>query len=65
MLHEHAAALSATSPANRSRRLIKCAKDLHATERCAIGPDTSCKEPKTEKSFRIATADPCALATFA
>jgi hypothetical protein len=27
MLHEHAAALSAASPANRSRRLIKCAKE--------------------------------------
>ena len=31
MLHEHAAALSTASPANRSRRLIKCAKNLHAT----------------------------------
>ena len=27
MLHEHAAALSAAGRANRSRRLIKCAKD--------------------------------------
>ena len=27
MLHEHAAALSAASPANQSRRLIKCAKE--------------------------------------
>jgi transposase len=27
MLHEHAAALSTASPANRSRRLIKCAKE--------------------------------------
>ena len=27
MLHEHAAALSAASPANRSRRLIECAKE--------------------------------------
>src|SRR6201989_3201085 len=27
MLHEHAAALSAANPANRSRRLIKCAKE--------------------------------------
>jgi long-chain acyl-CoA synthetase len=27
MLHEHAAVLSAASPANRSRRLIKCAKE--------------------------------------
>jgi predicted RNA-binding protein with EMAP domain len=27
MLHEHAAALSAASPANRSRRLIQCAKE--------------------------------------
>ena len=49
MLHEHAAALSATSPANRSRRLIKCAKNLHATERCAMGPDTCCKEPSNRK----------------
>ena len=31
MLHEHAAALSAASPANRSRGLIKCAKNLHAS----------------------------------
>jgi hypothetical protein len=27
VLHEHAASLSAASHANRSRRLIKCAKD--------------------------------------
>jgi hypothetical protein len=27
MLHEHAASLSSASHANRSRRLIKCAKD--------------------------------------
>ena len=31
VLHEHETALSAASPANRSRGLIKCAKDLHAT----------------------------------
>jgi hypothetical protein len=33
MLHEHAAALSAASPANRSRRLIKCAKDCGRYQR--------------------------------
>jgi hypothetical protein len=27
VLHEHAASLSAATHANRSRRLIKCAKD--------------------------------------
>ena len=31
VLHEHAASLSAATHANRSRRLIKCAKDLHTT----------------------------------
>ena len=32
-IHEHAASLSAANHANRSRRLIKCAKDLDATLR--------------------------------
>ena len=36
MLHEHAAALSAANRANRSRRLIKCAKNLHAIH--LLGP---------------------------
>ena len=35
MLHEHAAALSAAGRANRSRRLIKYAKDCGHTERIA------------------------------
>ena len=33
VLHEHAASLSAASHANRSRRLIKCAKILDTTSR--------------------------------
>ena len=47
MLHEHAAALSAAGRANRSRRLIKCAKDCgHYPQQCRGSCAISLKRPK-------------------
>src|ERR1051325_3247287 len=42
VLHEHETALSAASPANRSRRLIKCAKEsARYPAACATAPRCS------------------------
>jgi hypothetical protein len=60
MLHEHAAALSAASRANRSRRLINVRKNLHATaasppQLCETFP-TSSEPPTIHRSPQIVLA---------